>query len=207
MNLLLVLGNILFSRRETTEIDLEALSKSSPRGDSLASGSEKRGSKEGTNESKRAKEVTRRGAEENEELPGDDDGEEDEVTFMSRIRGRLHLVKNYILERDDRDSEDSLHDAIYRWLPIFSGIVIPFSILLEIPGLTEHWYILTENNVIAESKKNSALLDAGMSISMASALIANIALIFRFLERKVRTNTLIAIITLTIHGALLATPT
>lgn len=81
-----------------------------------------------------------------------------------------------------------------------SGIIVPFSILLEIPGLTEHWYVITEDNKVIVSKKNSALLDVGMSISMACAVIANIALVFRFLEKKVRTSTLVAIAGLTIHG-------
>ena len=26
----------------------------------------------------------------------------------------------------------------FRWTPILSGLIVPFSILLEIPGLTEH---------------------------------------------------------------------
>lgn len=130
----------------------------------------------------------------------DEDDRGDRVTFRSKARSHLHNAKDFILQRETNDDAELEHQATYRWLPIFSGIVIPFSILLEIPGLTEHWYIVTENNQTIESRKNSALLDAGMSISMACALIANIAIVFRFLERKVRTSTLIAIATLTIHG-------
>lgn len=131
---------------------------------------------------------------------GDDDHRGDRGAFRSRARSHLHTAKDFILERETNADEKSEHQATYRWLPIFSGIVIPFSILLEIPGLTEHWYIVTENNQTIETRKNSALLDAGMSVSMACAIIANIAIVFRFLERKVRTSTLIAIATLTIHG-------
>ena len=117
-----------------------------------------------------------------------------------RIRQKLSQVKQFVLQTD-KDSKDELeHLPTYRWMPILSGIIIPFSILLEIPGLTEHWYIVTENNKTILTKKNSPLLDAGLSISMGCALLANIAIIFRFLEKKVRTSTLVAIIALSTHG-------
>lgn len=123
---------------------------------------------------------------------------EQTTDFYSRLKARLAAVKDFLLQHDEEsDSEDTPN---YRLLPIISGIVVPFSILLEIPGITEHWYVITENNKVVVSRRNSALLDAGMSISMACALIANIALICRFLEKKVRTSTLVAIAGLTVHG-------
>ncbi|KDQ06151.1 hypothetical protein BOTBODRAFT_39792 [Botryobasidium botryosum FD-172 SS1] len=87
----------------------------------------------------------------------------------------------------------------YRTLPIVSGVVIPFSILLGIPGLTEHWYIRTEDNLTIEWQPNPTILDVGLGFSMASALIANIALILRFLEKSPKLATMVAIIGLTIH--------
>ncbi|KAJ7074969.1 hypothetical protein B0H15DRAFT_45155 [Mycena belliarum] len=87
----------------------------------------------------------------------------------------------------------------YRYTPILSGIVIPFSILLEIPGLTEHWYIRTINNKIVEIKPNPMILNIGLGLSMACALAANICLVVRFLEKKVKLMTLGCIIFLTIH--------
>jgi hypothetical protein len=88
----------------------------------------------------------------------------------------------------------------YRLTPIISGIVIPFSILLEIPGLTEHWYIRTDSNKIVEIKSNSGILDAGLAISMASAVAANLFFVFRLLEWRVKTMTIICIMFLTLHG-------
>ncbi|OCH88377.1 voltage-gated potassium channel [Obba rivulosa] len=87
----------------------------------------------------------------------------------------------------------------YRWTPIVSGVVIPFSILLEIPGLTERWYVRTENNKTVETRRNPVILDVGMAFSMACALIANICLVMRFLERRVLAMTILCIIFLTIH--------
>ena len=88
----------------------------------------------------------------------------------------------------------------YRYLPIISGMVIPLSILLEIPGLTENWYIRTEANETIERKPNTAILDTGLAISMASGVLANICLICRFMEKRVKYMTILCVIFLTIHG-------
>lgn len=88
----------------------------------------------------------------------------------------------------------------YRYTPILSGVVIPFSILLEIPGLTEHWYVRTEGGKIVETRPNPILLDVGLGLSLTCAVIANICLIARFLERKVKLMTWLCIGFLTIHS-------
>jgi hypothetical protein len=89
----------------------------------------------------------------------------------------------------------------YRLLPIISGLVIPFSILLEIPGLTDNWYIRTNGNVVVETQRNPVLLDVGLAISMFFAVVANVSLICRFLEKgPILVTTLITIASLTLHG-------
>jgi len=88
----------------------------------------------------------------------------------------------------------------YRRTPIISGSLIPFSILLEIPGLTEPWYVRTYGSQTVETRKDPPLVLIAISISMALAVLANVALIFRFLERRVKRNTIICIVSLTIHG-------
>jgi potassium channel subfamily K, other eukaryote len=106
-------------------------------------------------------------------------------------------VKNFIFPpREDIDS----FIPNYRHTPIISGLLVPFSILLEIPGLTEHWYIRTDNNQIVESRANPVLLDVGLGISLACAVIANMCLITRFLEKRVKTMTILCAGFLTIHG-------
>ena len=90
---------------------------------------------------------------------------------------------------------------IYRGLPIISGILIPFSILLSIPSLTDRWYIRTDaNNVTLETRPNSLLLTLGMGFSMACGVLASICLIIRFAERKVLMMTWLCILFLTLHG-------
>jgi len=90
----------------------------------------------------------------------------------------------------------------YRRAPIISGSLIPFSILLEIPGLTEHWDVRTYGNQIVETRENPPLVVVALTISMVLAVIANVALIYRFLERRVKTMTIISIVALTLHGKL-----
>ena len=89
----------------------------------------------------------------------------------------------------------------YRILPIISGVVIPFSILLEIPGITESWYIRTDGHVTVQTKPNTTLLDVGLAVSMFYAVVANISLVCRFLEKgPVLVTTMVTIVSLTIHG-------
>ncbi|KAI0074973.1 voltage-gated potassium channel [Panus rudis PR-1116 ss-1] len=120
-----------------------------------------------------------------------DTGDSEKPSLLSR-------VKSFLFPKEDPDSLDRFVPH-YRWTPIISGIVIPFSILLEIPGLTERWYIRTENGQTVETKPNPAVLDTGLACSLAFGLIANIALIFRFLEKRVKLFTLVAIFFLTLH--------
>ncbi|KAI0827166.1 hypothetical protein BC628DRAFT_1409942 [Trametes gibbosa] len=111
-------------------------------------------------------------------------------------------LKSYLWPTDDKNADlDSLVPN-YRWTPIISGVVIPFSILLEIPGLTERWYIRTENHQTVEIRKNPVILEVGLAISIACGLIANVALVLRFLEKRVQTVTLICIIFLTVHDVI-----
>ncbi|CAE6474241.1 unnamed protein product [Rhizoctonia solani] len=122
-------------------------------------------------------------------------------------------IKGYLWGQEDEESRRE-YIPNFRWTPILSGVIIPFAILLEIPGLTEHWYIRTIANKTVETQENPKILDAGLAISMASAVVANAALITtmasavvanaalitRFLERRVRLSTFIAIGGLVVHG-------
>ena len=88
----------------------------------------------------------------------------------------------------------------YRSLPVISGVVMPLSVLLEIPGLTEDWYIRTEANKTIDRKPNTTILVTGLAISMLFGILANVCVICRFLEKRIKTMTILCIIFLTIHG-------
>ncbi|KAK4052621.1 Potassium channel [Microbotryomycetes sp. JL221] len=113
------------------------------------------------------------------------------------------------LQLDKRnDREHSLHDSStphdkgHRYLPIVSGLLVPFSVLLDVPGLTERWYIRTVGFEVVETRPNPVLLDVGQAVSMAFGVAANIALVARFLEKWPLECTWIAIAALTLHDIL-----
>ncbi|KAF8970415.1 hypothetical protein BDZ97DRAFT_1791260 [Flammula alnicola] len=85
-------------------------------------------------------------------------------------------------------------------LPILSGIMIPFSIMLSIPSLTGHWYVRTgEGSVLLEVRPNPLLLDVAMGFSMGCGVLANICLVIRFSERKIWLMTMLCIMFLSLH--------
>ncbi|KAJ7596567.1 hypothetical protein C8J56DRAFT_850011 [Mycena floridula] len=106
-------------------------------------------------------------------------------------------LKSVVNPKDEKDIADYVPN--YRYTPILSGIIIPLSILLEIPGLTENWYVRTLNNKTVETRRNPMILDIGLAFSMACGVAANIALIVRFLEKRVKLMTVLCIIFLTLH--------
>ena len=108
--------------------------------------------------------------------------------------------KDYVWPSDAELVDLDKYIPNYRWIPIVAGTIIPFSILLEIPGLTEKWYIQTENNQIVATQPNHPILDVGVAFSMACVAIANVMLILRFLEKRVKTVTLLCFGFLTLHG-------
>lgn len=118
------------------------------------------------------------------------------------IRSILSRTWSAICPSPSHEEEIQAYIPHYRVLPIISGITIPFCILLEIPGLTEHWYIRTDGHTVVAWKPNPPLLDIGIAISIFCAVLANICLVIRFLERRVRTMTILCTLLLSIHGKL-----
>jgi len=101
------------------------------------------------------------------------------------------------------NTEDVNSSRSYRILPIFSGIMIPFSIMLLIPSLTGHWYIRTgARNVVVQVQSNPLLLQLAMGISMGCGIIASACLVVRFAERNVKLMTHLCILFLSLHGRL-----
>ncbi|KAF9446440.1 voltage-gated potassium channel [Macrolepiota fuliginosa MF-IS2] len=90
-----------------------------------------------------------------------------------------------------------------RLLPLISSVFVPFSILLAVPGLTEHWYIQTnDQHETVEFQENPAFLVAMLIISMVCAVVANVCLAVRLFEKMVKKATICCIVVLTIHDAL-----
>jgi len=103
-------------------------------------------------------------------------------------------------EDDGEDADDSLAvPPETRLLPIISGLACPFAVLLDIPGLTTPWYIKTQGDTIIDSQPNPVLLDVEQAFALALGVVANAALIWRFLEHSPRRTTWIAMISLTVR--------
>lgn len=60
------------------------------------------------------------------------------VTRPTGVHGTLQKFWAFVRQNDGRHTDDEFIPN-YRWLPILSGVTIPFAILLQIPGLTERW--------------------------------------------------------------------
>ena len=126
--------------------------------------------------------------------PSGEPGSPEEPTKKPRLLARLKAIVFPPHEEDE-------HPSNHRILPVISGLVVPFSILLEIPGLTDSWYIRTDKNAIVQTLPNPPSLEILLAISMFFAVVANVSMICRFLEKgPVLTTTLITIASLTIHG-------
>ncbi|KAK4046230.1 Potassium channel [Microbotryomycetes sp. JL201] len=143
-----------------------------------------------------------------------DDGKDDRVYALdhaqqqkvdSEPQGEQHDVAAQ--QAPDRDDEEEHHDkgtrhGTHRYLPIVSGLLVPFSVLLDIPGLTERWYQRTVGYKVVETKPNPPLLDVGQAVSMFFGVAANAALVMRFLEKRPYQMTWVAIASLTLHDIL-----
>ncbi|KAI0056615.1 voltage-gated potassium channel [Artomyces pyxidatus] len=112
----------------------------------------------------------------------------------------LMKLKDFLFATHHHEDEEYIPN--YRTTPIISGSLIPFAILLEIPGLTDHWYVRTENRQVVEVKDNPAILDAGLALSMTCAVLANVALVCRLMEKRVKAMTIASIFFLTIHDVI-----
>ncbi|KAF8268326.1 hypothetical protein EI94DRAFT_1727948 [Lactarius quietus] len=114
----------------------------------------------------------------------------------------LVKIKEVLFGTPIHPDEAEVSAPHYRLTPILAGCIIPFSILLQIPGLTEHWYVRTSGNETVEARSNSPLLEASLVLSMVLVVFANLALICRFLERRVKRCTILCIVALTLHDIL-----
>jgi hypothetical protein len=89
----------------------------------------------------------------------------------------------------------------FRILPIIAGILIPLSVLLSIPSLTNNWHVQTNGDVTLEARPRTLHHIVAMSLSMACGVLANICLVLRFAERSIKMMTLLCIVLLSMNGS------
>ncbi|CDW97090.1 hypothetical protein [Sporisorium scitamineum] len=95
----------------------------------------------------------------------------------------------------------SSHAWRVRKTPIFSGLLAPFSIVLEVPGLTSKWYAkIDENGIVERFIDNPPILTVGLAISLAAAVVGNASIILRFLEiLRPRQSIVLAMVGFVLH--------
>ncbi|CEH17523.1 Tandem pore domain K channel [Ceraceosorus bombacis] len=123
------------------------------------------------------------------------------LRVLRRHRAKEEAEAEAELSSDEEMEKEARQVRIYRRTPVVSGTIAPFSIMLEIPGITSRWYVRTgpDNRPIAY-RNNPIILDVGLAISLACAVVANFCIIARFTERlSPRTSTLIAILGFCLH--------
>lgn len=107
-------------------------------------------------------------------------------TFLSVPDAPSLLAPPHEARAPNHQSHDSStpgHAWRVRKTPIFSGLVAPFSIVLEVPGLTSKWYAKIDSSGIVERFiPNPPILTVGLAISLSAAVVGNAAIILRFLE-------------------------
>ncbi|SNX85403.1 related to TOK1 - Voltage-gated, outward-rectifying K+ channel protein of the plasma membrane [Melanopsichium pennsylvanicum] len=100
------------------------------------------------------------------------------VSRASRVSNR-----RFASHHEYDHSTDCAHGLRVRKTPIFSGLLAPFSIVLEVPGLTSKWYAkIDQDGIVQRFIDNPPILTVGLAISLGAAVVANGAIICRFLE-------------------------
>ncbi|KAI0221122.1 Potassium channel [Massospora cicadina] len=89
-----------------------------------------------------------------------------------------------------------------RFLPMLVGAISPVSIIMSLPPLTGNWVI---DGVERKSLKSLPLVIT-LSFAVAFLLIANLCLLFRFMERRIVLNTFLSIYGYLLHACLMFFP-
>ncbi|KAG0272613.1 hypothetical protein BGZ95_011610 [Linnemannia exigua] len=93
-------------------------------------------------------------------------------------------------------------------LPLLIGCIIPVSILINVPSITSPWVGLASyNETLQDWNEPEALeiphwLNGIIILALVMAIICNICVLFRFLERNVYHSVVLSLITATIQDAL-----
>lgn len=152
-------------------------------------------------------------------LTSDSDDLSDAASLASTSedgRYRPHFLSGHLLRKKreaataaaDEESSQGITNKVqvmkYRRTPILSGVLAPFSIMLEVPGLTTKWYVRNgPDGQAVEYRPNPAVLEVGLAISIASAILANVFLLLRFTALLMpRKATACAMLCLVLHDAI-----
>ncbi|KAK3842915.1 MAG: hypothetical protein J3R72DRAFT_122924 [Linnemannia gamsii] len=96
----------------------------------------------------------------------------------------------------------------YRMLPLLIGCIIPVSILINVPSITSPWVGLGSYNETLQDWNDPEVLEIPhwlngiIILALIMAIICNICVLFRFLERHVYHSVVLSLVTATIQDVL-----
>ncbi|KAI9296411.1 voltage-gated potassium channel [Neoconidiobolus thromboides FSU 785] len=108
----------------------------------------------------------------------------------------FYNFKNNNDNDNDKDNYKVKHPEL-RILPTLVGIVTPLSLILTIPPLEGNWISLESLSEEQYQIYNANI--ACLSLAIIFQIIGTITLLFRFWERKIRSNTLLTVVFLSLH--------
>lgn len=102
---------------------------------------------------------------------------------MTMTPGPIYLLHSFSMTISNAHIE-----TLHSWAnvsPLLSAVFAPFSVLFEIPALTEPWFIKFDPNVLLNPNKANSIPDAPGNIVLSALglgfnVLANVLLIFRF---------------------------
>ncbi|GJJ70902.1 potassium channel subfamily K, other eukaryote [Entomortierella parvispora] len=102
-----------------------------------------------------------------------------------------------------------LLESNYRVLPLLIGCIIPVSILINVPSITSPWVGIPVNGTGQDYDDDDPKvvpiphwLDCMIILALVMAIICNICVLFRFLERHVWHSVILSLITATLQDIL-----
>ncbi|GAA5983873.1 hypothetical protein JCM10908_005958 [Rhodotorula pacifica] len=120
------------------------------------------------------------------------------------VHQRAHPQKKHLrTEAERKQQEVERREAVLRRFSSLSAqLLVPLCPLFSLPGLTEKWYVTeSADGSIVEARPDPPLIVAAGAVTLALAILANFAILFRLVETHPRWFSLATITFLTAHIA------
>ncbi|GAA5864245.1 hypothetical protein JCM3774_001268 [Rhodotorula dairenensis] len=118
------------------------------------------------------------------------------------VHQRAHPQKKRLRTEAERKQQEleRREVALRRFSSLSAQLLVPLCPLFSLPGLTEKWYVVKDaNGAIVEARPDPPLIVAAGAVTLALALLANIAILFRLIDTHPRWFSLGTIAFLTGH--------
>ncbi|KAG0662125.1 hypothetical protein C6P46_003518 [Rhodotorula mucilaginosa] len=118
------------------------------------------------------------------------------------VHQRAHPQKKRLRTEAERKQQEieRRQAALRRFSSLSAQLLVPLCPLFSLPGLTEKWYVVKDaSGAIVEARPDPPLIVAAGALTLALAIFANIAILFRLIDTHPRFFSLGTIAFLTAH--------